>query len=181
MKRRDFLQSAGAAATLPLLPMKAAAGVALAPDLVARATSWVGLWDFSAPHLLKYRFNLDDDVAEALFNRLVRDAAISAPNRAGIAKVVAPRMARPFPARGLDTLIKQKFAVSAASTKAATTQQTTQAVDDKAPETQKASRDLREDLFEDEKFDDDSAETDDTIEPEIETASDDDAEEGQET
>lgn len=133
MKRRDFLQSAGAAAALPLLPVRAAAGATLAPELVARATSWVGLWDFSAPHLLKYRFDLDDGVAEALFQRLVQDQAISVPNGAGVAKVLSPRMARPFPAKGLDALIKQKFAATTTVAKAVSAQ-TSETPTEPAPE-----------------------------------------------
>ena len=116
MKRRDFLSSIAASATVPLLPIKVFAGTAatsITPDLFAKAAQWAGLWDHSTKSMLKYQFGLDDNAATGLFDALVKKQVIAGPDARGMSKVMISTYKNPFHAVHVEKRLARKENLSA--------------------------------------------------------------------
>lgn len=155
MKRRDFLKSTGAIATLPIIPAlpalaRATSVTAFAPETIARAVQWAGLWDESSAPLLKYRFDLSDTDADALFDHLVQTNVVAQPNSYGVARVLVSNLPNPFPANKLHDLLRGEIVttVSKITTKQAKTVEPTEIPTQnkpvKRPDLEKAERFLTE-------------------------------------
>ncbi len=108
MKRREFLLTAGAAAAAPMAPMKLLAGGVPAPDLYAKAVQWAGVCEYSSAHSLKYRFGLDDDIAQGLFDRLVSNQVVGAPDTKGLARIAFPTFKNHVAAHQAKQVLQQK-------------------------------------------------------------------------
>lgn len=100
MKRREFLSSAGALATLPVLPMPAAAVPAAAAPANALQASWAALFarahGQATPALIQKWLGVGPAQAQALMSDLLAKNVIAAPV-AGSAASVQPM----FPKTGI--------------------------------------------------------------------------------
>lgn len=117
MKRRDFLKSMSAAASLPAMPSFAMANTSgtpvIAADLMTRATKWAGLWKSSSASMLKHQFKLDEQAAQALFKKLVSSNVIGAPNAQGMSRVLVQTYPSKFVAAKMQHFAAQKAMASA--------------------------------------------------------------------
>lgn len=93
MKRRDFLCSAGAAATLPVLPLPAAAVPVAAAPVHASQVGWAALFarvnTRTTPALLQKWMGVGPEQAHALMSELIQRNIIHAPV-AGSAAAIQP-------------------------------------------------------------------------------------------
>jgi hypothetical protein len=108
MKRRTFIQSMAAAVTAPALPTKLLAGGSGVPAAVyAKAVHYAKLWDTSVPEMYTSALGLDHDQAYSLFDRLVADRVIAAPNAAGMGRAVLPYYRDPAMAQKIANILRK--------------------------------------------------------------------------
>ena len=131
MKRREFLAGMTTAAAIPLMPTKVLAstlGSTQVPDLYAKAAEWAGMWEHSSAPMLKYQFGLDDAGARGLFDRLVKNQIISAPDARGMSKVMVSTYDKTFvSARLSEILSREQTAASVEPAHKAAPRQVTEA------------------------------------------------------
>lgn len=93
MKRRDFLRTAGAAATLPVLPMPVRAAPAAMAPISAAKVDWAALYAranaHATPELIQTWLRVGPEQAHAILSDLVRRKIVHAPV-AGTAAAVDP-------------------------------------------------------------------------------------------
>ncbi len=102
MKRRTFLTNLAATAALPMIPVKALAG--MAPTAAAASMDQPYLWasfitrvhNNASPAMLQRLLKLDPSVATRVYSELVKNNVVTPPNAYGISRAV-----NPFPQPGM--------------------------------------------------------------------------------
>jgi hypothetical protein len=111
MKRREFLAGLSTTATLPMMPTKALSGVlgaSHAPELYAKAAKWAGIWEQSSVTMLKSQFGLDSRTAHGLFDQLVADRIVGAPDASGMARVAVSSIDKALIPERVRKVLKQE-------------------------------------------------------------------------
>ncbi len=94
MNRRQFTQSLAALAAAPTLPAGALAKAAPAVHLSQPPYCWAAfiarVHDKASPAMFKRQLGLSDDMAQNVFDTLLRERVITRPNAMGISQTVTP-------------------------------------------------------------------------------------------
>lgn len=94
MNRREFTASLAALATAPLIPIPALAATSTPAVVPAGTYAWAQIiaraQNICSPELLARQLHLTPDVAQVLFNDMLRDGVLRAPGITGIARAAKP-------------------------------------------------------------------------------------------
>ena len=94
MKRRSFLQSLAAAATLPALPFKALASAAPTAAALDQPYLWATfvsrVHNNCSPAKLQRLLKMDEGTAKAVYSELIKNNVITPPNAYGFSQAVNP-------------------------------------------------------------------------------------------
>jgi hypothetical protein len=108
MKRREFIQNIAALAATPALPVKLLAGsLPVSAAIYAKAVHYAKLWDTSVPEMYTSALGLGHDDAFSVFDKLVEDGVIGAPNSVGMGRAVLPYFKDPMMARKIANVLRK--------------------------------------------------------------------------